>query len=391
MNENQLAAWRLFPYPTAHLDNDSGKVLRFGGSLVPMQPVCKACPDRPCERIKSKDIQICKYGISFLWLGDAVLVLSVVVADLPSTTQAARKRLKSLPAARVKKADLFRAAASVSGVDTRVLLEFDAYREEVVTKFVSSGEAFASIVTEIRDSLTHAVNQSHDLEQFIRQVQGHIKTIMARKYPNDLPEVAADLMEAEGAIFFAAELMLGKIDATLFLTEPNRVFGGESTFELHRFITKYFLIYKNRALEKGVDLRRSGETYGRIRYNSTAVGVVIHALLDNTVKYAPAGSKADIVFAETSSSVNVKFESVGPRIDPDESDKIFMPGIRGKAAEEIQRSGLGFGLAAAKQISDLLDLRLAVTQMSTPESGSQIYYKTTFSLVFEKVLPTALR
>jgi signal transduction histidine kinase len=198
-----------------------------------------------------------------------------------------------------------------------------------------------------------------------------------------MPTVQAaesDDLRALGSIYFATELLRGKIDATLYLNEPNRAYGGETRFELHRMITKYFRIYRWQAEQKHMTFETTGACFATVIYRPEAVGVVVQALLDNLVKYAPAGSPASIHFVEESETVRVEFRSLGPKIMPSEISRIFTAGFRGEAARQYESSGLGFGLAAAKSISDTLDLELDVGQEGTADPGFQGSYATTFNI-----------
>ncbi|HVQ90568.1 MAG TPA: ATP-binding protein [Mycobacteriales bacterium] len=268
-------------------------------------------------------------------------------------------------------------------MDADVLLRFEQDKEVVLEEYLRSGQALDVIVNELRDEFKQSLNQSHDFLQLIKLIQGHVKTILEERFPGDPPEVAADKLDSEGAIYFSTELMIGKIDATLFLEQPNLAFGNERTIELHRFVTKYYRIYRSYAQQKHVDLRTTGASYGRVRYNSAAIGAVVHALLDNLVKYAPPGSKADILFVEDLDSIRVEFASLGPRIKDMEYQRIFLPGYRGIQAR--QEAGLGFGLAAARRISDALDLELTVRQSPTQDSSFRGSYLTTFGLSFTRI------
>lgn len=79
----------------------------------------------------------------------------------------------------------------------------------------------------------------------------------------------------------------------------------------------------------------------------------------------------------------VTFGSLGPRIADDELIKIFLPGIRGLAAKRTETTGLGFGLAVAKTISDALKLELQVAQEDHEAPGFARYYDTRFSIDFQ--------
>jgi len=101
-------------------------------------------------------------------------------------------------------------------------------------------------------------------------------------------------------------------------------------------------------------------------------------LLDNMVKYAPANSDASIHLEEQEDRINVTFRSLGPRIEPAERGKIFLPKYRATAARALDSSGLGIGLGTAKEISDALGLGLAVQQEIAEDTSHPSLHWTTF-------------
>lgn len=179
--------------------------------------------------------------------------------------------------------------------------------------------------------------------------------------------------------------MVLKLDALAFIHEINRVYGGQAKFQIHPLILKYVRIYRWQAEQKELDLQLSDSSYGYCRYNPQAIGAVVQGLLDNMVKYAPAGSNATIGFQEVEASITIDFTSLGPRIEDEESQKIFLPGFRAHAARGAASSGLGLGLATAKQISDALDLKLQVEQEAREDSKYHDRYPTTFSIQLERL------
>ena len=117
--------------------------------------------------------------------------------------------------------------------------------------------------------------------------------------------------------------------------------GDKRKFQIHPLILKYCRIYRWQAEQKELDLQLYGSSYGYCRYNPQAIGAVVQGFLDNMVKYAPAGSNATIVFQEEAESITIDFTSLGPRIEDDESQKIFLPSFRARAARGTASSGLG--------------------------------------------------
>jgi signal transduction histidine kinase len=77
---------------------------------------------------------------------------------------------------------------------------------------------------------------------------------------------------------------------------------------------------------------------------------VMHNLLDNAIKYAPAGTEIDIGAAESDGEVIVSVADRGPGIEPAEQSIVFDPFYRGKAAQGSRAQGLGLGLAICQGI-----------------------------------------
>jgi signal transduction histidine kinase len=174
-----------------------------------------------------------------------------------------------------------------------------------------------------------------------------------------------------------------KMDSLLYLHEINRVHGGEKRFEIHPFLLKYVRIYNWQARQKQLTIQLQGACYAKVSYNSDAIGAVVQGLLDNLVKYSPAGSVASIAFEESQTSVKVKFTSLGPRIEADETSQIFMPKYRARAARKAEAEGQGIGLASVKQISDALGLDVRIEQDTVQHDKYLARYLTSFSITLQ--------
>jgi signal transduction histidine kinase len=266
-----------------------------------------------------------------------------------------------------------------------VVEDFERSKQEVLDRLSEDPEMFEALARQLRTEFQDNLSQSHDFLQLAKLVQGYAETLIQEKYPDISTEDGAEKLPAEGAIYFATKLMLLKMDALAFIHEINQVYGSEAKFQIHPLIVKYVRIYRWQAEQKELDLQLSGPSYGYCRYNPQAIGAVVQGLLDNMVKYAPAGSNATIVFHEKEASITIDFTSLGPRIENDESQKIFLPGFRARAARGAASSGLGLGLATAKQISDALDLKLRVEQDANEDSKYHDRYLTTFRIQLERV------
>jgi len=273
---------------------------------------------------------------------------------------------------------------AISQVDRALILDFERDRESHLQAALSSPEVVGSLARELKGQLSENLNQSHDFLQLSALIRGYASALLEEKHPGVDVVTAAESSPVEGAIYFATELMRGKLDATLYLNEPNRAFGGERKFELHKMITKYYRIYRWQAEQKHLNLTLEGRCFATVQYRPEAIGAVVQALLDNLVKYSPAGGVAEVVFEERDDRVDVSFASLGPEVRADEAPLIFMPGYRSDAARRLEPTGLGFGLAAARQISDMLDLNLTMTQDPTPSPDDSNRHLTQFMITLLK-------
>jgi signal transduction histidine kinase len=265
-----------------------------------------------------------------------------------------------------------------------VVEDFERAKRDLLDRLERDPEMHKALAEQLRKDFDESLTRTHDFLQLVKLVRGHAESLLRDKFP-DLPnEEAAERLPTEGAIYFSTELMLAKMDSMLFIHEVNQALGNERRFQVHPLVLQYVRIYRWQAGQKNVSVRLEGEAYGYSRYNGKAVGTVVHALLDNLVKYAPPGSKAMIVFTESSDCIDVEFTSLGPRIEETERQKIFILGYRAQAARGIESTGLGVGLATAKNISDALGLELRVTQAAEPDSKYASRYETTFTLRLAK-------
>lgn len=376
-------AWELYPFPTLA----GGRFT--DGSIFDVHRDCRSCPTRECavnDLAGFGEPKICRYGLTYARIDDERVTIGLVTSGLPNATPKARSRLKRERSRLVDASRIGQSVSKVRDLGPGVVDSFEAKRA-LALEALKSDPAFQKAVAEqLRADADADLSQSHDFMQMVKRVKGYAESLLDQRRPGVPPEKAAEDPELrdEGAIFFATELMVFKMDSLQYVNEVNRASGNEGTFGIHPLILKYKRIYEWTAKQKGVKIQQ-GFTHRQSRYNGHAIGTLVQALLDNMVKYAPPRADAFIDFLEKPSSVIVQFRSPGPRIEDDELESIFLLKGRAKAARDAESSGQGIGLAAAKQISDAL--RLDITCSQEPEQHYRFpgYYMTTLS--FELATP----
>lgn len=366
--------WRMFPFPT--LANESFT----SGSLLDVHPDCRSCPVRECATATSRKYGepfLCRFGLSYARIDPDRVVAGLVVRDLQSMTSRARKRLKRERGRQVTTAQVQRSIERVRELGPGIVDEFESNREIAIGALKADAGMQRAVAEHLRADADEDLSQSHDFMQMVKRIKGYSEALLAQRRPGIPPEEAAEQLHDEGAIFFATQLMVYKMNSLQYINEVNRAAGNESVFNIHPLILKYKRIYEWTAKQKGLRIHQ-GSNHSQVRYNAAAIGALVQALLDNMVKYSPPRAHAYIDFAETPSSVRVMFRSPGPRIEEDELEHIFVMKVRGKAARRSEDTGQGIGLATVKQISDALNLGVNCTQDSMENPDFPGFFMTTF-------------
>lgn len=366
--------WKLFPFPTIAGGHPTD------GSLLTVHAECRRCPTRECTSRES-DVgaaQICRYGLTYARVDQDRVVAGVVATDHPTPTPKAKRRIRLERERRVSRGGLRHAVEAAQALGPGVVDAFESNRAVALAAVKEDPEMQRAVAAQLRRDAEEDLNQSHDFMQMVKLVKGYAEVLLRERHPNLPPEEAAEKLHNEGAIYFATQLMVLKMDSLQYLNEMNLATGGESTFGIHPLVLKYKRIYDWTANQKRLRIHL-GPTHRSARYNGHAIGTLVQALLDNMVKYAPPRSEASIAFVEEPGAVTLEFTSLGPRIEDDELKGIFILKVRGKAARTIESTGQGIGLASAKHISDALQLELKCTQDAAEQPGFPRSFRTTFT------------
>lgn len=312
----------------------------------------------------------------------------MVASDMPALSSRARKRIRAERNRVVKTGDIRRAIQAAVALGPGIAENFEASRRRVIEELKNDADLQKAVAEQLRRGTETDLNQSHDFMQLVKLVRGYAEKLLHERHPDLPPEKAAELLANEGSIYFATTLMIMKVDALLFINEMYRATGDEERIRIHPLVLQYVRIYNWQARQKNVEITL-GECWSDCEYNKAAIGAVVHGILDNLVKYAPAGSSAHIEFVETASTTTITFDSLGPRIDRDERAKIFLPRYRADAARSVEGTGQGIGLASVKHISDALGLQVRVEQDEEEDRKFRARYRTRFSFTLRSTTNAA--
>lgn len=90
-----------------------------------------------------------------------------------------------------------------------------------------------------------------------------------------------------------------------------------------------------------------------VRVDPDALRQVLLNLLDNAVKYGPAGQTIQVGLAAADGTARITVQDQGPGIPPRERERIFAPFVRLKRDADSAVAGSGIGLAVVAQLAAL--------------------------------------
>jgi len=186
---------------------------------------------------------------------------------------------------------------------------------------------------------------AHELRTPLTAV--HLQAQLAERATTDV-ERAAALTELKGGLERATRLVEQLL--TLAREEPGVSALAPSTVDLSVSAREVIADLAPLAGAKGIDLGLSATPSSTVSGDPDALRTLISNLVDNAIRYTPAGGRVDVALAEDARAVVLTVRDSGPGIPPEDRERVFDRFYRGGGAGAIRGSGLG--LAIVKQIAE---------------------------------------
>jgi two-component system phosphate regulon sensor histidine kinase PhoR len=214
-------------------------------------------------------------------------------------------------------------------------------------------------------------NASHELRTPVATIRGYAETLAAGALADRTAAerfVAGLARQAERLTLLLDDLLdLSRIESGGLKLEPRPLPAAEA-------LAKLADNFRERAAKKGLALVLEPVPPGlQLRADPRALDSMIGNLLDNAVKYTPAGGRVTLACVAEGRAARIDVRDTGPGIGPQHLPRIFERFYRVDPGRSREVGGTGLGLAIAKHLAQQSGGDIGVD--STPGAGSRFWVK----------------
>jgi len=205
---------------------------------------------------------------------------------------------------------------------------------------------------------------AHELRTPLTVLKGEIEVALrAERSPAEYQRVLETSLEEVDRLIRVAEdlLLLSRTAAESGLRR--------APVELEPLVLEGLDAGARLAARRGVSVSLGEVSAVTVVGDASALGRALLNLVENAVKYTPAGGRVTLSLHRDDHVARIAVEDTGVGIDPADQERIFEPFVRLDEARSRETGGTGLGLAIARSIAVAHGGRLDV--QSAPKAGSR--------------------
>jgi signal transduction histidine kinase len=331
-------------------------------------------------------VGICEYGWNYFQMTPDTIIGGFLLSEWTPLTQARKKNLRAHPESIVRKANLEQFLKHVNYISSGIESEINIDKEKYIKDYLERELYKPDFLEPLKRNIMEGLSFVHDYKQINAQIAQNINVVIMNNIAYTGATIDEKLDKAtaeEKAIYWSSKLLEEKLNVAKLLVNPYYMNNQPdfASFRFHGLFMKYRRIYTPIIERKGIKLNLSGSSHNEIYAHPQAVSVIPHSLLDNAIKYAPRDSTIDVIIDDIQDGIFFSVCSLGPRILPEESEKIFFPFFRGEAAIHQEEEGAGYGLYVSQLVA-IQHLDSKITCHQDLDEKMPLMYSTRFSIKF---------
>ena len=255
-------------------------------------------------------------------------------------------------------------ALRISAEDLSRRLERRGTQDEIDRLADTLNAMLARLQAAFAEMQRFTADAAHELRTPLTALRGGIEVALrAERSPDEYRRVLASSIEEVDQLIRLAEDLLLLSRSTVGLS------AARQPVDLEPLCLEALELGVRLAKSKGVNVSMGATAPVVVQGDAGALRRALLNLVDNAVKYTPAGGSVVISLERAGQSVALVVEDSGIGIDPADARRIFEPFVRLDAGRSRDTGGSGLGLAIARSI--VLAHGGTLEVQSRPDGGSR--------------------
>ena len=236
-------------------------------------------------------------------------------------------------------------ALQISAEDLSRRLELRGTQDEIDRLADTLNAMLARLQAAFSGMQRFTADAAHELRTPLTALRGGIEiALRAERSPDEYRRVLTSSIEEVDQLIRLAEDLLLLSRSTVGLEATRQ------PVDLEPLCLDALEIGVRLAKGKGVTVSMGATSPAVVRGDAGALRRALLNLVDNAVKYTPAGGSVTISLEHTAAAATMAVEDTGVGIDPADAERIFEPFVRLDAGRNRDTGGSGLGLAIARSI-----------------------------------------
>lgn len=188
---------------------------------------------------------------------------------------------------------------------------------------------------------------SHDLKTPIAKIQAIVDRLMTHNQDGELNTDLRSLRTYSEELnrYIQSILKVLRVESRDFKVNMD-------VADINEVIEEALQQLRPLAREKNIQIHTALEPMFSLEFDSTLIKEVVINLVENAIKYTPAGGSIEVISHEMDDKVHVLVKDTGEGIKPDDLDKVWGKFTRG-SDQDMKTKGTGLGLYLVKYFIEL--------------------------------------
>ena len=242
------------------------------------------------------------------------------------------------------------AALALRNAESLDPLDLDALPAEMRPVLRTLNDLLRRLAGAFETQRHFVANAAHELRTPITALQLQVQVLERSRDPAERDRATADLTAGIARARHLIEQLLDLSRATAD-GDPGRSLGAEPV-ALAALARDAVVRWEREAERRGIDLGAEIDAPVAARGNPAQLDILLNNLVENALRYTPAGGVVDVVAGEIDGVPTLRVVDTGPGISPTDRARVFERFYRSAAALAGLEPGSGLGLAIVKSIAD---------------------------------------